>query len=227
MPGLALKGTSDRRTIGSRRFKGASAIARAFGVSDGMIGVRLRRGETPEQICAYYRAQGLGKPTPKQAGSATVRSSVYQGANKVKPPQSQPQSQSYRPQLPSTPLTPEEQGDDAPAEPSAGLGWIPGAAAEMVSNEFATLNAAKIRKEVALADKHELDLAERRRELIDREKVNLYVSGMITRARDMILRVPGELRDRLAASANPVECERLLKKELTHALAALREYRPE
>src|SRR5258708_5956132 len=178
----ALKGGIDGRRIGARRMKGGSELARELGVSPNMISYRMRNGETPAQIRAYYHAQGIG--VPAKVGKVKVESngkggSVYQGANK------------YKPQLPTPPPAPD---DDEDADTPEGLpSWIPGA---LEQNEFATLNSAKIRKEVALADKHELDLAERRRELVNREQVRLFVSGMVTRARDMVLKIPGELKDR-------------------------------
>ncbi len=219
MPATSLKGLTDRRAKSSPKFTGGSALAREFGVTSSTISRKMRDGQTVEQIRAWYESQGLGnknKVEPKQAESAIVRRSVYQGTNKHAPKaatQSVP-----KPSLPPSP-TPAQDDPDEQEIP----GWIPGSDGQ---NDFATLNAAKNRKEVALADKHELDLAERRRELIDRQAVGLYFSGMLTRARDSLLRIPGELRDRLAASSNPIECEKLVRKEITQALAVLRDYTP-
>jgi hypothetical protein len=216
-----LKGVPSRNVKNAPKFKGGSAIARTYGVTPTTISQKMRDGWSVERIHAFYQAQGLGGKKgpgrPKLGNDGfkpVVVASVYQGANKHAPKQAAPTA--TKPSLPPLP-SPDDEPDDEPDIP----GWVPGASE---SNDFATLNHAKIRKEVALADKHELDLAERRKELIDRQKVALYFSGMVTRARDTLLRIPSELRDRLAATSNPVECEKLVRKEITQALAVLRDY---
>lgn len=217
MPSVQLQTSTDRRAKTAPKFLGGSAIAREFGVTPSVISRKMRDGQTVEQIRAYYRAQGLGQPDKKEKKDPKKEpkkeSPVYQGANSFRP------KVRTKPSLPPLP-EPDPDDDEEPEIP----GWVPGADGQ---NDFATLNQAKIRKEVALADKHELDLAERRKELIDRHKVQLWVTGMVTRARDMLLRVAPELRDQLAASDDPLECERLVKNAITHALSSLRQFKPE
>ena len=79
------------------------------------------------------------------------------------------------------------------------------------------------RKEVALANLKEVELAQRRGDLIPLVQVNAWFSGCIVSARDILLRIGPELRDRLAACVDPVVCERMVDEEVRRALGKLRE----
>jgi hypothetical protein len=81
---------------------------------------------------------------------------------------------------------------------------------------------AKTRKETALADLAELQVAEKKSELIPYADVNKWVSTNIIRARDILLRISPELRDRLAAETDPVKCGELIDAEVYRALAELK-----
>jgi hypothetical protein len=80
---------------------------------------------------------------------------------------------------------------------------------------------AQTRKETALADLRELELSEKRGELVNLVEVNAWVSGMILRARDILLRIGPELRDRLSKEADPITIQGLIDGEIKSALAEL------
>lgn len=87
--------------------------------------------------------------------------------------------------------------------------------------DLESLQHAQRRKERAIADLRELELQQKRGELIPMSDVNAFISGMIIRARDILLRIAPELRDRLATCRDAVECERLIDDEVRRALAEL------
>jgi hypothetical protein len=86
-----------------------------------------------------------------------------------------------------------------------------------------SLTEAKRRNQLALAQLNELELAQKRGELIAFADVNHFVSTMIIRARDILLRIAAELRDRLAAESDPIKCGELIEDEIHRALGELKE----
>ena len=52
-------------------------------------------------------------------------------------------------------------------------------------------------------------------------EVELWAKGMVIKAREALSRIGSELRDRLAAETDPVECERLVESEIRRALDEL------
>jgi len=57
-------------------------------------------------------------------------------------------------------------------------------------------------------------------------EINAFVAGMIVKARDTLLRMPADLKDRIAQQTNPHECEALMMAEVHRALHELAEFRP-
>jgi hypothetical protein len=84
---------------------------------------------------------------------------------------------------------------------------------------------AQTRKERALADLRELELAVKSGDLAPVAEVNAWVAGQILRARDILVRIAPELRDRLAQETNPNRVQELIDAEVNRALTALAEYR--
>jgi hypothetical protein len=82
---------------------------------------------------------------------------------------------------------------------------------------------AQRRKEVALADLRELELSQKRGELVDRNEANTFIGTMILKARDILLRIAPELKDRLATETDPIEIENLIDGEVRQALQKLSE----
>src|ERR1700680_4506229 len=91
--------------------------------------------------------------------------------------------------------------------------------------DLESINQAQRRKEVAIADLRELELKQKRGELVAVSEVNAFVSGMIVRARDILLRIAPELRDRLATCTDPIECEAMVTDEVHRALRELSEFK--
>jgi hypothetical protein len=62
--------------------------------------------------------------------------------------------------------------------------------------------------------------------LVELAPVNAWVAGMIVRARDELMRIPTELRDKLAHETDPLACEAMLLGRMEGVLARLAEFRP-
>jgi hypothetical protein len=89
-----------------------------------------------------------------------------------------------------------------------------------------TLAEAQRRREWLKVQKDELELARKRAELAPIGEINAWVAGMIIRAREVLVRIGPELKDRLAQQPNPHECERLVMGEVHRALNELAEFKP-
>jgi hypothetical protein len=89
-----------------------------------------------------------------------------------------------------------------------------------------TFAEAQRRREWLRVKRDELALARERSELAPIGEINAWVAGMIIRAKEILMRMPGELKDRLAQQSNPHECERLMMGEVLRALNELAEFRP-
>lgn len=87
-----------------------------------------------------------------------------------------------------------------------------------------TFYEAQRRKEVAQASLREVELAQKRGELVPISDVNVWVAGMILRSRDILLRIAPELRDSLALQSDPIKCQELIDAEIHRALSALAEF---
>jgi hypothetical protein len=95
---------------------------------------------------------------------------------------------------------------------------------EKKSVDRVSYTEAQRRKEMALAELRELDLAKARGEVASTVEVNQYVATMILRAREILLRMAAELGDRVAQTSDPIECRRLIETEVHRALRQLAEF---
>jgi hypothetical protein len=75
----------------------------------------------------------------------------------------------------------------------------------------------KVRKAQRLNDEAE-------KNLIALPPINAWAAGMIIAARDELLRIGPELRERLAQETDPIECEQMISKRITQALNKLNEF---
>lgn len=91
---------------------------------------------------------------------------------------------------------------------------------------ISSLAAAQLARERIRIEREGLALRREKLETVDLAAVNGYVAGMIIKARDVFLRMPGELRDRLAAESDAVNCESIVAAEVQRGLRELAEYRP-
>jgi len=88
-----------------------------------------------------------------------------------------------------------------------------------------TLAEAQRQREWIRVQKDALTLARDRAELAPIGEINAWVAGMIIRAREILMRIAPELKDRLAQQSNPHECERLVADEVKRALNELAEFK--
>jgi hypothetical protein len=88
-----------------------------------------------------------------------------------------------------------------------------------------TFTEAQRRREWLRVKRDELDLARKRAELAPIGEVNAWVAGMVIRAREILLRIGPELRDRLAQTSNPNDCQELIDREIRRALNELSEFK--
>jgi hypothetical protein len=88
-----------------------------------------------------------------------------------------------------------------------------------------TFLEAERRKQIALADLKELELAHKRGELVNKDEVNNFFGGLFLKARDILSHIAPELKDRLAHETDPVQIESLIDAEVRRALELLAEYK--
>ena len=86
-----------------------------------------------------------------------------------------------------------------------------------------TTNAVR-RKEIALANKQELEVAQRRGDLVPRVMVRAWISGMINRAKTELMRIGPELQDTLAVTKDAGKCGLLIEGRVRQALEALAQF---
>jgi hypothetical protein len=84
-----------------------------------------------------------------------------------------------------------------------------------------TLVQAQLRKEQALANLRELEVAQKRGELAPVGVLNVFMGGQIIKARDALMRIGQELCDRLAFASAPADCRRMIDDEVRRALGDL------
>jgi hypothetical protein len=84
---------------------------------------------------------------------------------------------------------------------------------------------AQRRKESALADLRELELAEKRGELLNASEVSTAIHELISTAKSKLLLLGDELGDRLAAESDPIRCREMVNAEVRSALTALSKYK--
>jgi len=84
---------------------------------------------------------------------------------------------------------------------------------------------AQRRKESALADLRELELAEKRRDLLSASEVSTAIHEFIATSKSKLLLLGDELGDRLAAESDPIRCRELVNAEVRNALTALSNYK--
>jgi hypothetical protein len=89
-----------------------------------------------------------------------------------------------------------------------------------------TFADAKTKREYIRLEREALQLKRFKGELAPIGEINAWVAGQIIRAREILMRIGPELKDRLAQTSNPHECERLVNYEISRALNELSEFRP-
>lgn len=232
---LVPNNTNRSTARGPSRNRGVAALAAEIGRTTGAVSASLNRGKTVEQIRETARRtdarRAAGKARGRQAGGLQV-------AVQVPPSTSTPTS--YVPARravvgsPRAVLVPEAmvpgetvqvpvQSIDGPSAPFTFSG-IPGSVAPVLDdNGIETEGSADRRKAIALANERELTVAQKRKELMPVREVNAWFAGCIVGARNVLLRIGPELRDRLAAETDPVQCEALVDAEVRRALTFMKD----
>ncbi len=82
-----------------------------------------------------------------------------------------------------------------------------------------SFSQAQCSKENALAELRQLELMERRRELIPVSYVKTWASRFLVEGRDILLNGLGELQDRLASESDPVKIGEILRFWVDQAMA--------
>jgi hypothetical protein len=89
-------------------------------------------------------------------------------------------------------------------------------------NSPMTMVDAKLRREIAAANKLEIENAQRMRLLIPVEQVRSVGTKILTELRDLAANLPGELQDELANETHPAEVRRVLEREFGRMIGKLR-----
>lgn len=182
-------------------------MARETGYSIASVSKKLTAGKTPDQIRQDARRAGI-KPTVLVTSTGKLASKV----ERLEADQAQAKSKS-KPLLGSATHhngTPPKSESPTPR------------ARTQDENYY----QAQARKERILADLRELEYQERIGQLAPVDLLNSWFSGCIVRARDILLSIGPELRDRVAQEVDPVICEELITFEIRRALAEMSVYGP-
>jgi hypothetical protein len=177
-----------------QRNTGGSALARELGADPGNICRMMQRGMTPDQIRAKYEARAqLKKRGVGVEGKPTSQAPPRAGS-------------------PGEP--PREEDIPVPY-------YFHKSDPVSIAKQANTLAEIKLRKETALTIATELSNAQRAGDLLPKNWVESWCGEAIIKAREMILKIPTELRDRLATESDPFVIEALLRTELQRALETL------
>ncbi len=185
-----------------------SAFATSIGKSPAMVtkyiarGLPLTDGHVPvAEARQWLEDQGI-----------TISDRVVEPPKKRERPKAKPKKKALARKRPRKAAAPK-----APARP-------PGRPRKKPPTGEETMADAVRRKEIAVANKHELDYQTKKGSQVSVTEVNAFVAGMIIEARDILLRVPGELRDRLAKESDPANVEAMLQVEVDRILGRLSEF---
>ena len=83
------------------------------------------------------------------------------------------------------------------------------------------IKEARLRRELAIAELKELDLAERKGELVNKKKAEKQIGSMILNAKAKLLALPGKLAPQLAGLHNAGIVESLIRAEIYAVLNEL------
>jgi hypothetical protein len=189
--------------------KGVAALSREVGLSTSRITKRLKAGETPEQIRASVKARGIMRGGRKGAGTKKLREQAHIDQAAAVGKVYVPARAGKRAQLFDA------KGSTSAADSPEHTLFPP---PEPMESEL----DARRRKEIALANERELLVAQRAGALVTVATVNQWFAGSILKARDMLLRIGGELAEKLAAEETPANCKAIVDGEVSRALNVLR-----
>jgi hypothetical protein len=90
-----------------------------------------------------------------------------------------------------------------------------------------TFQEAQRQKEWIRVKRDALELRRKEGEVVPLAEINAWCAGMVIRAREVLIRIAPELKDRLAQETDPIRCEKLIAGEINRALNELAEYKPQ
>lgn len=108
-----------------------------------------------------------------------------------------------------------------PASPPSTPAIVTTKSRSMIDGTFAE---AQLRKESALADLRELELAEKRRDLLSASEVSTAIHELIATSKSKLLLIGDELGDRISAESDPIKCREMIAAEIRAALQELSKY---
>ena len=187
---------------------GVSDLAEEVGASPSTVSKQLRRGLTEDQIRQKYkarRAQGQG-PGPSALGRRALSKSAKAYLQTESATSSKTQAAGAKT------LEPRAHGD--------GNGNVQLTIKDQLQ--------AEIRKEVALADKREWEMAEKRKTTMPITIVDRWFGGYVIKSTDFWSRMPGEVCERLAAiygpAVDPIIVMEVLEKIVERGLRLLADH---
>jgi hypothetical protein len=185
------------------RSLGAAALARELGADRSNVAHLMQRGMTPDQIRAKYEA----RTQLKKRGIGLRGKPMSEAPPKAKEGLASEENRGCQvePDMVEIPI-PDYFRKSDPAS---------------VEKQANSLAEVKLRKETALAIATELSNAQRAGDLLPATWVKSWCGEAIAKFRDMVWRMPTELRDRLAVESDPFVVEELLRAELKRALGIL------
>jgi len=202
---------------------GSSDLARETGYTPGYISQQFKAGKTADQLREQARR----------------RAERMESKGTAPPPRPPPIIPTTAAQMLPKPYVPSYR--DAPAaRPGGRVGMLP-IAVPVPPLPSLPLSAVRLnfrddidsdpadesypdaqrRKEIALANERELRVSVMRKDLVPKQELESWYSGLVVKARDILLRIGPELRDRLAACVDPVKCEGMVDDEVRRALTTL------
>jgi hypothetical protein len=189
--------------------KGVAELARQLGLSKTTISRRLNAGETMAQIAAVPSRGGRDVKGRRGPGTKKLREKAHIDQAAALGKVYVPARAGKRAQIIDA-----KSSASAACSPEHTLFPPP----EPMESEL----DARRRKEIALANERELLVAQRAGALVPIATVNQWFAESILKARDMLLRMGGELAEKLAAEEAPAQCKAIVDAEVSRALHVLR-----
>lgn len=188
---------------------GVNALAREVGLSPSNVSAQLKRGKTPDQIrreakMGQIQRQRMEKIKALAAGKLPAPKNPKSGKIGPTPSPSTPPAQTDKTYVPSRLMSkqtvtrevdPEFNGGDEDA--------FDYDSAVEAHKQAESLEAARLRRAVALANEKELQNAMKIRELVPRVQVRNWGTKCMTAFRDRLMQSASELQDELAAETRP------------------------
>jgi hypothetical protein len=187
---------------------GLRAAARELGISHPALKKAADRGRVPRLSDGTFDVDACRVALSHNTNLGKQRSArSQQRAGARKPPEPPVERSACVKELPPRPPVPDEA--DPQKEPDG------------------TYTEASRQREWIRLERDRLALERERKQLIELAPINAYVAGMIIKARDELMRMGPELRDRLAQETDPIACEAMLNNRVGQVLAGMSEFHPE